>query len=305
MGLNFTAIDFETANFQRGSVCGVGLTRVRDGEIVDTTAWHVDPPTGRVFTNTWIHGIGPDDVINAPTWRESLEQIIAAADSYPLLAYSGFDKGVHTSANEASGIEHGVDFIDVLAIARLRMPGLETYRLPVLAAHIGVPDFVHHEPGDDSRAAAHIALTLAVEAGAESIEALWQQVLDHRRARKNGRGSLYAGTEYVRKDELPKANPDADTTHPLYGHRICFSGALPGGIKRNEAWADAAFNGADIDLNVTKKTTLLVMGDFDPATLRPGAKLSSKVEKALAAAEKGQQIEIMTGADFIAVTRDL
>ena len=33
---DFAAIDFETANNERTSVCSVGVVVVRDGEIVDT-----------------------------------------------------------------------------------------------------------------------------------------------------------------------------------------------------------------------------------------------------------------------------
>ena len=33
---NFAAIDFETANNERSSVCSVGIVIVRDGEIVDS-----------------------------------------------------------------------------------------------------------------------------------------------------------------------------------------------------------------------------------------------------------------------------
>ena len=33
---NFAAIDFETANQQRTSVCSVGIVIVRNGEIVDS-----------------------------------------------------------------------------------------------------------------------------------------------------------------------------------------------------------------------------------------------------------------------------
>ena len=33
---NFAAIDFETANQQRTSVCSAGIVIVRDGEIVDS-----------------------------------------------------------------------------------------------------------------------------------------------------------------------------------------------------------------------------------------------------------------------------
>ena len=33
---DFAAIDFETANYERTSVCSVGVVIVRDGQIVDT-----------------------------------------------------------------------------------------------------------------------------------------------------------------------------------------------------------------------------------------------------------------------------
>ena len=33
---DFAAIDFETANNERTSICSVGVVIVRDGEIVDT-----------------------------------------------------------------------------------------------------------------------------------------------------------------------------------------------------------------------------------------------------------------------------
>lgn len=33
---DFAAIDFETANYNRSSVCAVGVVIVRDGEIVDS-----------------------------------------------------------------------------------------------------------------------------------------------------------------------------------------------------------------------------------------------------------------------------
>ena len=34
--LNFTAIDFETANYERTSACQIGIVVVRDSEIIKT-----------------------------------------------------------------------------------------------------------------------------------------------------------------------------------------------------------------------------------------------------------------------------
>ena len=44
-GLDFTAIDFETANGFRGSPCAVGAVRVRDGVMVDLSLIHISEPT--------------------------------------------------------------------------------------------------------------------------------------------------------------------------------------------------------------------------------------------------------------------
>ncbi|MFB2582359.1 BRCT domain-containing protein [Herbiconiux sp. P15] len=44
---------------------------------------------------------------------------------------------------------------------------------------------------------------------------------------------------------------------------------------RREVQKLVAGFGASVSSNVTKKTSLVVMGGFDPATLEPGATLSS------------------------------
>ena len=46
MRLDFTAIDFETANSNSASACSVGLVKVRDGVVVDETGWLIRPPAG-------------------------------------------------------------------------------------------------------------------------------------------------------------------------------------------------------------------------------------------------------------------
>ena len=40
---DFVAIDFETANNERTSVCAVGIVVVRDGEIVDSYYSQIHP----------------------------------------------------------------------------------------------------------------------------------------------------------------------------------------------------------------------------------------------------------------------
>lgn len=47
---NFAAIDFETANEQRTSVCSVGVVIVRDGEIVDNYYSLISSRTREYYT---------------------------------------------------------------------------------------------------------------------------------------------------------------------------------------------------------------------------------------------------------------
>ena len=55
---DFAAIDFETANEQRTSVCSVGVVIVRDGEIVDHYYSLIRPePEYYTYWNTRVHGL--------------------------------------------------------------------------------------------------------------------------------------------------------------------------------------------------------------------------------------------------------
>ena len=49
---DFAAIDFETANSERSSVCSVGVVIVRDGEIVDSFYSLIKPEPDYVFYDT-------------------------------------------------------------------------------------------------------------------------------------------------------------------------------------------------------------------------------------------------------------
>ena len=42
-GINFIAIDFETATGKRASICEAGICVVRDGKIQETRSWLVRP----------------------------------------------------------------------------------------------------------------------------------------------------------------------------------------------------------------------------------------------------------------------
>ena len=74
--LNFAAIDFETANSERSSVCAVGVVIVRDGEFVDSFYSLIQPEPN--YYNYWcsrVHGLCCDDTDDAPIFPEVWKQI--------------------------------------------------------------------------------------------------------------------------------------------------------------------------------------------------------------------------------------
>jgi DNA polymerase-3 subunit epsilon len=176
MSLNFTAIDFETANSSSASACSVGMVKVRDGKVVDRANWLIKPVAGHDAFLSWnmkIHGIHPEDVVNAPTWAKQLPYLVAFADGDPLVAHNaGFDLGVIKGASIASGLAiPNFTYLCSLQIAR-RSYHLESYRLPLAAAAAGFTDFNHHDALADAEACAAIIIHAAKQHHAETLEQL-------------------------------------------------------------------------------------------------------------------------------------
>ncbi len=176
MAINFTAIDFETANSSSASACSVGLVKVRDGEVVERIGWFIKPPLGHDHFNEWntrIHGIMAPDVADALLWSEQLPDLVAFADGDHLVAHSaGFDMGVIAAACRASFIEiPDFRYLCSLQVAR-KTYSLESYRLPVAASAAGFEDFAHHDALADAEACAAIIVHAARRHDASDLSQL-------------------------------------------------------------------------------------------------------------------------------------
>ena len=65
MSLSFAALDVETANSARGSVCSFGVTVVREGRVAETHHWLCQPPaalSGFDVINSSLHGLSAPDI---------------------------------------------------------------------------------------------------------------------------------------------------------------------------------------------------------------------------------------------------
>ena len=158
--LNFTAIDFETANEQRASACAVGVVRVRGGRIVESFETLLRPREVRVdWGNFRVHGIAAERLHDAPTLADVWPQLLPYLHQQPVVAHnSAFD----VSVLEYSCRDFGVPIpafhaLCSVKLARVAWPHLERHKLDHIAAHFGIP-LNHHDALSDARACAEITV---------------------------------------------------------------------------------------------------------------------------------------------------
>jgi DNA polymerase-3 subunit epsilon len=99
---NFTAIDFETAQPNRWSICQVGIVRVEGGRVVDTVNRLIQPPDNYYWYRfTGIHGISSRDTIDAPGFDAVWPEITQYIQNQCVVAHNGsFDFGCLKSTLE-------------------------------------------------------------------------------------------------------------------------------------------------------------------------------------------------------------
>ncbi|WP_420100029.1 hypothetical protein [Corynebacterium sp.] len=84
-------------------------------------------------------------------------------------------------------------------------------------------------------------------------------------------------------DTVPEANTGADANGPVFGQNVTVTGDFAP-YEKGEVWDMIAEAGATVGKNVTKKTTLLVIGEWGSVT--------SKEKRARELKEKGQDISL-------------
>ncbi|GAA3819868.1 exonuclease domain-containing protein [Cellulomonas soli] len=173
-GLSFTAIDFETANPKRASVCSVGVVKVRDGVVVDSMETLVQPPPGhRSFSsyNVAVHGITANDVVVAPTWDRVYPAVTEFAGGDALVAHNAtFDRSVMASASQEYGI--GVPptkWLCTRDTARAVLD-LASYRLPDVSMALNIAAHAHHDAGADARQCALVLVELCRRLGPGGLD---------------------------------------------------------------------------------------------------------------------------------------
>lgn len=304
MGLEFVAIDFETANFDRGSPCAVGIAYVQNARVVVSESVLMRPPECVDYFksyNVMLHGITEVMVSQSKRFAEVFSLLLDAVNrdySSPIFVAhnASFDMGVIRAACDHSDIERPtMQYMCSLVLSRTHL-NLPSYALPSVATALGIKGLNHHNPESDAVTAAEIVLHIAKELEVDSLTELStkQKILI---GKMGPRESIGSKKEQIQHHSLPTPNPQAKASHPLFGKKIVITGYLPSQIPRADALEAAAQLGSIPQEGVRSDTDILVVGDYASDQLTGAVYKTAKVRKAMAMREKGSKIELL-GADM-------
>lgn len=161
--LDFAAIDFETANGNRSSVCSVGLVVVENGKIAGSVHRLIRPrPNFYSRFTTEIHGMRYEDTADVPDFPDVWSEIAPKILGLPLVAHnSPFDEGCLRAVYDLYGLRWpGYKFFCTCRASRRAFPYLPNHKLPTVAAQCGYDLRQHHNALADAEACAAIALKI-------------------------------------------------------------------------------------------------------------------------------------------------
>lgn len=158
--MRIVAIDFETANTNLASACSLGVTIYNEGEIIDNFEWLLKPNEKYFyFTNSHIHGIYEEDVINESEFVFYYDELAAILKDSVIVAHNAnFDICVLNALCDLYGLDRFKnDYLDTVKISRLVYPELINHKLDTVARYLDF-NFNHHNAKSDSYACLMILL---------------------------------------------------------------------------------------------------------------------------------------------------
>lgn len=161
---DFAAIDFETANGCRSSVCSVGVVIVRNGVVIDKFYRLIHPvPNYYNDINVSIHGLTRADTDDADTFPEVWAEVEPLIEGLPLVAHnSPFDEGCLKACFARFGMTYPNYEFRCTCRASRRHFGcrLPNHKLHTVADACGFDLENHHHALADAEACAAIALKI-------------------------------------------------------------------------------------------------------------------------------------------------
>lgn len=244
--MNFIAFDVETPTKENNSICQIGFAIVKNGEIVETKSYLVQPPYNRYDQkNIEVHNINPHDTFDQPTFDVIWNNISCYLENNMLVA--------HNSTFDYNVLKKVADFYNI-DLTKVSEPYCTCKMnngasLKKCCEEYGITLDNHHDACSDAIACAEVFI--------KTKEKTPEQTVQVKRQKQN---STPSGTK-IPLNVMPKKyeNPNDIPDNIFKGKRVLVTGELP--FDRKEI-TNALLNlGAIIEGKQTRHTQYILIGE--------------------------------------------
>ncbi|MFC7292556.1 3'-5' exonuclease [Hirschia litorea] len=157
----FVALDVETANNDRASICQIGLACVDWDNQISKWSIYVDPEVSFSSFNSKLHGINADTVARASAFPDVWGRLGPFLKQFSMVQHSRFDELAINAACQKYMLDiprlKWTDSVKVAQHAWPQFKGNGGHGLASLKKRLGL-SFKHHDAGEDAGASAQIIL---------------------------------------------------------------------------------------------------------------------------------------------------
>lgn len=261
--LNFVAIDFETMTAERTSACAVGMAKVVNHDIQQKFYSLINPiPDNREHNNSNIHGITPEMVALSPTFAQIFPIMAQFIGNFPIVCHNrGADINILQRCMEYYGLQ-GINTENNICTYELTKMSLED-----CCRHYHINMGCHHDALDDAIACAEVLLAYQGDVMADTFHGSIDKAIQQFAYKK------YEHDTLVPLEDEKVSNQDT----PFFHASVVITGTFRAYPNRNELGKQLQALGADINTAITRKTTVVVMGnEAGPAKIKKIEELRAK-----------------------------
>lgn len=280
----YVCIDIETTGLEYlyDDIIELSAARVREGIVIDSFSELVHIPYGLPEFITELTGITDEMLAECAPLSDVLPRFLAFCGDQIIIGHNVcFDvKFIAYNASQL-GLSFMNDFIDTLRIARKLFPDKEHHRLFEVAQYCGVTQNQLH------RAEADVMTTVSCYEKMRALALTDRSEAEFVDLFKRHQIPIAA----IMKDMQPRVT-EFDDTHPFFGKRIVFTGALSRMTRKEAAQLVLDVGGIPAD-SMNKETNFLVIGNEDFKSCVKNGK-STKMLKAEQMQRKGIDIQVIS-----------
>lgn len=292
---NYSILDLETTGLDPNfdEIIEIGIIKVRDNKIVDTYQSLVQPididideDGNELYIYDFIEnltGITNEMLKDSPKLTDIMDEVMDFISDDIIVGHNvNFDINfIYDAFKKYKSVDFSNDFLDLMKMSRRAIKEMNHHRLKDIATFFNYT-YEPHRALADCTATYDLLNLLKIYIKENKIDVSY----------KSRKSRIKLDLTKLKADTL-----EIDTENYFYNKNICFTGKLEHFV-RKEAAQICVNLGATCQNNITKKTNILVLGNFDyNATVKNNK--SSKLKKAEDLKLQGQDLEIMSEDIFL------